>query len=62
MMHKLIGMERYSNPERTTWPKLLQRPYIDNRGVLESVSMILNAVKQHGDEAVRSFSKKFDGV
>ncbi len=55
-------MEIYNNPERNSWPKLLQRPYIDNRAVLESVSAILNAVKQHGDEALRSFSKKFDGV
>ena len=30
--------------------------------VLESVQTILNAVKQHGDEAVLSFTKKFDGV
>lgn len=55
-------MEIIKNPERKDWPILLQRPYVDNRAVLESVQQILNAVKQHGDEAVASFTKKFDGV
>ncbi|HYH15084.1 MAG TPA: histidinol dehydrogenase [Flavisolibacter sp.] len=49
-------------PERSEWKELLKRPYVDNRSVLESVQMILNGVKQHGDEALRSFTKKFDGV
>lgn len=55
-------MEIIIKPERKDWKVLLQRPYVDNRSVLDSVQQILNAVKQHGDEAVRSFTKKFDGV
>ena len=55
-------MELIIQPQRADWKKILQRPYVDNRAVLESVQMILNAVKQHGDEAVRSFTKKFDGI
>lgn len=55
-------MQLIRNPERTAWKKILQRPYVDNRAVLESVQTILNAVKQHGDEAVWSFTKKFDEV
>jgi histidinol dehydrogenase len=54
-------MQVINNPGRQDWSILLQRPYVDNRSVLESVEQILNAVKQHGDEAVRSFTKKFDG-
>ncbi|MFL5811648.1 MAG: histidinol dehydrogenase, partial [Flavisolibacter sp.] len=50
------------NPQREQWKEILKRPYEDNRAVLESVQSILNAVKQHGDEALRSFTKKFDGV
>jgi histidinol dehydrogenase len=50
------------NPPKETWKELLKRPYEDNRMVLDSVQSILNAVKQHGDEALRSFTKKFDGV
>src|SRR5215216_2516862 len=49
-------------PGRDECKELLKRPYEDNHLVLESVQSILNAVKQHGDEAVRSFTKKFDGV
>jgi histidinol dehydrogenase len=55
-------MQVVKNPDRKEWKVLLQRPYVDNRSVLESVQQILNAVKQHGDEALKSFTKKFDGV
>jgi len=55
-------MQIIKNPDKKDWKVLLQRPYVDNRSVLESVQQILNAVKQHGDEAVGSFTKKFDGV
>jgi histidinol dehydrogenase len=55
-------MQVIKNPDRKEWKVLLQRPYVDNRSVLESVQQILNAVKQHGDEALKSFTKKFDGV
>ena len=55
-------MQVIKNPDKKDRKVLLQRPYVDNRAVLDSVQQILNAVKQHGDEAVRSFTKKFDGV
>lgn len=55
-------MQVITNPDKKDWKILLQRPYVDNRSVLESVQQILNAVKQHGDEAIISFTKKFDGV
>lgn len=55
-------MQVIIKPERKEWEGLLKRPYVDNRSVLESVQTILAAVKLHGDEAIRSFTKKFDGV
>lgn len=55
-------MQVVKNADKKEWKVLLQRPYVDNRSVLDSVQQILNAVKQHGNEAVRSFTKKFDGV
>ena len=55
-------MQIIKNPARKDWKVLLQRPYVDNRSVIESVQQILNAVKEHGDEALQSFTKKFDGV
>lgn len=42
---------------------LLQRPYVDNSGgVLESVRSVLADVKQSGDEALRQYAAKFDGI
>lgn len=55
-------MEVIKNPDRKEWKKILQRPYVDNTSVWDAVQSILNAVKEHGDEALRSFTKKFDGV
>lgn len=55
-------MEIIIKPERKDWRRLLQRPYVENQSVLESVQQILNAVKQRGDEAVAYLTKKFDRV
>lgn len=55
-------MQLITYPDRKEWPELLRRPYVDNRQVLESVQQILNAVQQHGDEALRSLTRKFDGA
>jgi histidinol dehydrogenase len=55
-------MEIINQPERKDWKKILQRPFTDNSEVLETVRTILNEVKEKGDEAVRDFVKKFDGV
>src|SRR4051794_31146541 len=55
-------MEIIRYPGKEHWKQLLKRPYVDNRVVMESVQSILTGVKEHGDEALLSFIKKFDGV
>ena len=55
-------MQVIIEPDKTNWKQLLQRPYADNAPVLESVNEIISAVKQNGDEAIRSLSKKHDGI
>src|SRR5690349_16746592 len=55
-------MQTILHPEKKDWEKIVKRPYVDNRVVLESVQGILNAVKEHGDEALRSLTRKYDGV
>ena len=55
-------MQLIKYPGQEDWKALLDRPYIDNRAVLDSVQMILNAVRLHGDEAIKSLTKKFDGL
>lgn len=55
-------MQILLHPERNDWTKLLERPYVDNSAVLQSVQHILAAVKEQGDTALFEFAKKFDGV
>jgi histidinol dehydrogenase len=55
-------MKFINNPHRDQWKELLQRPYMDNAAVLQSMQAILDGVKQKGDKAIRDFTKKFDGV
>ena len=55
-------MQIIRHPEKSEWPALLKRPYVDNSALLESVQSILNAVRDQGDEAVRDFTQKFDGM
>lgn len=55
-------MQVVINPDKKDWAKLLQRPYYDNSAVLEAAQTVLNEVRQNGDEALRKFSKNFDGI
>lgn len=55
-------MQVIRHPDKKEYSKLVQRPYVDNTAIVNAVQVILNAVKQHGDEALWSFTKKFDGV
>ncbi len=55
-------MQVIKYPDRKEWKQLLQRPYADNSAVMETVKMILNEVKEGGDEAIKTLSNKFDGV
>lgn len=55
-------MQIIIEPDKTKWKQLLQRPYVDNIPVLESVKEILRSVKENGDEAIRSLTKKYDGI
>lgn len=49
-------------PERKDWGNILKRPYVDNATVLASVRQINEEVRRGGDNALKHFSKKFDGV
>ena len=60
MMDQL--MKIHYNPGKEEWESLLKRPYVDNTAIMDAVTMILNGVKQHGDEALFGFIKKFDKV
>lgn len=49
-------------PPKADWNKLLARPEPGNDQLLEKVRAILNDVKYNGDEAVKLYSKAFDGI
>ncbi len=55
-------MQTIKYPEKKEWKALLQRPYNNNDTVQKAVQQILNEIKKSGDEAVRNFTEKFDGI
>ncbi len=50
------------NPIKKDWPKLLQRPSIDASNLLPKVQEVLDAVRQGGDDAIKSYTLSFDQV
>lgn len=55
-------MQVIQNPPRTEWNTLLSRPSLNNTHLREKVQQVLGQVKQNGDDAVRNYTKQFDGV
>jgi len=50
------------NPRREEWPALLTRPELDRENLKSSVRVIMDEVREKGDDAVLAFAKKYDGV
>ncbi|MGB0839506.1 MAG: histidinol dehydrogenase, partial [Chitinophagales bacterium] len=55
-------MKTYNNPDKTQWATLIQRPTIDKAALTKTVQVIMDEVKQNGDEALKEYSRRFDGV
>lgn len=55
-------MKRVDYPTKNEWTELLSRPVMDNESLNETVLEILMKVREKGDEALRDFALKFDGV
>jgi len=55
-------MKRFNLPEKKQWAEICLRPVIDSSELNSTVNNILEEVKINGDNALRSFSEKFDGV
>lgn len=49
-------------PEEQSWEELLKRPALDYYSLEEQVNAIVKEVAERGDEAVREFTRQFDGV
>lgn len=55
-------MQTFNEPKRSEWKKLLARPVINAALLEQQVKTILEAVKTGGDDAVKRYSKQFDGI
>jgi histidinol dehydrogenase len=52
----------FNNPPSSEWNSILKRPAFDSSQLEESVSKILLDIKMNGEEAVKKYVFKFDGV
>lgn len=55
-------MKVISYPDKKSWAEIVKRPVWDNKSIDDQIIPILDAVRQHGDKAVLSFTRQFDGV
>ena len=52
----------YQNPDLSNWDILLKRPEPAVQNIHDKIQHIVDAVRQFGDDAIRGFTKDFDGV
>ncbi|MES2849661.1 MAG: histidinol dehydrogenase [Bacteroidota bacterium] len=52
----------FINPLKEQWTEIIQRPVFDSKPLEETVSSILQDVKQNGDAAVKKYALQFDKV
>ena len=57
-----LNMEIFINPQKNTWPQILQRPTFGFRQLESKVSLMLDDVKLNGDTAVKKYTAAYDGV
>lgn len=50
------------NPPRESWEDLLKRPAMDSEYLDQAIEDIFFAVKRNGDQALKDFTRTFDGV
>lgn len=53
-------MKKYIYPSHEEWAEISQRPHLDLSKLNETVSAILNNVRQNGDHAIIEYEQKFD--
>ena len=57
-----MDIKNYTEPERSSWNKLIERPESNAADLNETVSHILREVKLQGHEAVVKYNAKFGGT
>lgn len=54
-------MQKIRFPERKDWAAITQRPYSDNRELLQTVGKLMSEVRANGDAALKRLTRQFDG-
>lgn len=55
-------MKRVINPSEASWPSLLKRPTMELEAIEDLVRPVMESVRAKGDEALRDYTERFDGV
>ncbi|HJW16605.1 MAG TPA: histidinol dehydrogenase [Flavisolibacter sp.] len=55
-------MQVVNKPPKDQWKQLLERPYVDNSAVLNTVREILESVQTGGDGRLKELTKRFEGA
>jgi histidinol dehydrogenase len=55
-------MKRFVHPSPSQWPEIVDRPARAIDDIQTDVEHIVETVRRGGDEAVRAFTRRFDGV
>ena len=55
-------MKTFINPDKKEWPEILRRPLFDISELYPTVMSVLDDIKKRGDEALREYTLKFDGI
>ena len=55
-------MNIITNPKRSVWSSLTERPYVDNKSVNTVVKEVFENVKNYGDKSLIEYTKKFDNI
>ncbi|MFX9112517.1 histidinol dehydrogenase, partial [Acinetobacter baumannii] len=55
-------MKKWMNPPKQEWDSLLARPSLSYAGLLQTVTDVLETVRQEGDTALKRYTGQFDKV
>ncbi len=55
-------MNMITNPKRSVWSSLTERPYVDTKSVHTVVKEVFENVKNYGDKSLIEYTKKFDNI
>ncbi|MEG1587043.1 MAG: histidinol dehydrogenase, partial [Bacteroidales bacterium] len=55
-------MKVYIYPDKKEWAEIITRPALDYSDLSVTVTRLLDDIRKRGDEALREYEERFDGV